>query len=212
MGRGFVFDALGALGAFGLAGFGPPGGRTRSGVGASSASIVDSGLDIGPLSSFPRIPEYPGMHTRPDPVVSILVGLMAVIAVACSALASPSPSARPSPSPLPSPDPAAPVVVTFEAANGKTWKQRLTQPDDIAIAWQHARGETAPTIPNGKIVRTGPDVNVGWSWHLDPDDFEWADVTPEVCDGLPDYVEDRSLTSDRYCSWHAIVVSVEPLS
>lgn len=52
-------------------------------------------------------------------------------------------------------------------------------PDDLAIAWQHARGETAPTILNGRIVRTGPDVNVGWSWHLDSDDFELAEVTPE---------------------------------
>lgn len=145
------------------------------------------------------------MRTRPDPIVSILTGLMALVVVACSALASPSAS----PMPVPSPDPSAPVVVTFQAANGKTWKQRLTQPDDIAIAWKHARGETVPAVPNGKIVRTGPDVNVGWSWHLDPDDFEWAEATIEVCDGLPDYVEDRSITSDRYCSWHAIVVSVE---
>lgn len=109
---------------------------------------------------------------RSDPVASVLVGLIAILVLDRSAGVALSPTPSPSPTAIPSPDPAAPVVDTFEAANGKTWKRRLTQPDDIAIALKHARGEEAPTIPNGKIVRTGPDVNVGWSWHRDPDDSE----------------------------------------
>ncbi len=142
---------------------------------------------------------------------------VAIIVAACGGDAGPTPTppSSPKPTPIVSPTPgpeAKPVVVTFKAANGKTWKQRLIHADDIAIAWKHARGEEAPTIPNGKIVRTGPDVNVGWSWHLDPDDFDWADMSIELCDGLPDYVEDMTLTSDRYCSWHAEVVSVEEIA
>ena len=36
-------------------------------------------------------------------------------------------------------------------------------------------------------------------------------MTAEVCDGLPAYVEDHTITSDRFCPWGARVVSVEPL-
>jgi hypothetical protein len=166
------------------------------------------------------------MTRSPRLTFLVTTALAASIVAACGAgAASPSPTPKPPPTAAPTPTlaptpgvtpaPSAPadgpVVVTFRAANGKTWKQRLTQPDDIAIAWKHLAGEEAPTIPNGRIVRTGPDVNVGWSWHLDPNDFEWADMTVEVCDGLPDYVEDGTLTSDRYCSWEAKVVAVELL-
>ena len=71
-------------------------------------------------------------------------------------------------------------------------------------------GEEAPTIPNGRIVYGDPGVNDGYSWHLDPNDFEWADVTVEVCDGRPSDVEDRVITSDRYCTWAGKVIAVDP--
>ena len=69
--------------------------------------------------------------------------------------------------------------------------------------------EEVPGIPNGLIVReTG--VNEGWSWSLDPNDFEFADLTIEVCDGLPSDVESGDLTSDRYCPWSAVIVGLVP--
>jgi hypothetical protein len=52
-------------------------------------------------------------------------------------------------------------------------------------------------------------VNTGYSWHIDPATFEWAELTMEVCDGRPSYVEDGTLTSDIFCPWSAEVVSVE---
>ncbi len=101
----------------------------------------------------------------------------------------------------------APVIVTFEVNEGDRFKVLLTEPEDIAIALRLASGEDAPDIPNGRVVReTG--VNEGWSWSLDPEDFEFADVTIEVCDGLPQDVEDGIVTSDRYCPWSARVVEV----
>ncbi len=101
----------------------------------------------------------------------------------------------------------APVIVTFEVNEGDRFKVLLTDPADIAIALRLANGEDGPDIPNGRVVReTG--VNEGWSWSLDPADFEFADVTIEICDGLPQDVEDGVVTSDRYCPWSARVVEV----
>ena len=33
-------------------------------------------------------------------------------------------------------------------------------------------------------------------------------MTTEVCDGLPSYVEDGSLTGDYFCPWSAEIVDV----
>lgn len=85
----------------------------------------------------------------------------------------------------------------------------LTDPADISIARQLLAGEEAPRIPNGLIVRGGDGgVNPGYSWHIDPSSLEFADFTTEVCDGLPSYVEDGSLTGDYFCPWSAEVVAI----
>jgi hypothetical protein len=105
--------------------------------------------------------------------------------------------------------PDAPVIVTFEVNEGDRFRVLLTERDDIDIAHRLLAGEDGPDIPNGRIVHeTG--VNQGWSWSLDPADFEFADVTIEVCDGVPADVESGDLTSERYCPWSARVVAVEP--
>ncbi len=65
------------------------------------------------------------------------------------------------------------------------------------------------SIPNGVVVRDDPGVNAPWSWHIDPATLEFADNTIEVCDGLPSYVEDEIVTSDRYCPWSAKIVSID---
>jgi hypothetical protein len=53
-------------------------------------------------------------------------------------------------------------------------------------------------------------VNVGYSWHIDPDTLEFAEFTVELCDGRPSYVEDGSLTGERFCPWSAEVLAIEP--
>lgn len=113
------------------------------------------------------------------------------------------------------PDAAPPapagIVVTFEVNDGERFRVLLTDPADQQIANRLLAGDEGPDIPNGRIVRqTG--VNVGWSWSLDPADFEFADLTTEVCDGEPSDVESGALTSDRYCPWSARVVEIEPAS
>jgi hypothetical protein len=107
-------------------------------------------------------------------------------------------------------DPAADdKVVEFTVAGGETFKVLLTDPDDIKIAEQLVAGDDVPSIPNGRIVReTG--VNEGYTWSLDPADFEFAEVTIEVCDGTPTDVEQGLVTSDRYCPWSALISDIGP--
>jgi hypothetical protein len=102
------------------------------------------------------------------------------------------------------------VVVTFQVI-AEQYRILLTDPADIAIAQRLLAGDdTAPRIPNGLIVRDDTSVNEGWSWSIDPDSLEFADMTTEVCDGLPSYVEDGSLTGDYYCPWSAEVIAIAP--
>lgn len=129
-----------------------------------------------------------------------LAGLAAVVMAACgSGGASPSPS------------PAAAVVVTFEVAGGEQFRVLLTDPADIDIADRLAAGDgDAPSIPNGLVLRGETGVNEGFTWSIDPNDFEFADVTIEVCDGIPSDVEQGLVTSERYCPWSAIVTAIQP--
>jgi hypothetical protein len=133
--------------------------------------------------------------------------------------AAPTPSeAAVSPSVAPSvPPSAAPsgggegVVVTFRVADAEEYRILLTDPEDIAVAERLLAGEEAPRIPNGVIVRGGDGgVNTGYSWHIDPDSVEFAEMTIELCDGLPSFVEDGSLSGERFCPWSAEVIEIEP--
>jgi hypothetical protein len=101
------------------------------------------------------------------------------------------------------------VVVTFRVADVEEYKIRLTEPADIEITRKLLAGEEAPRIPNGVVVRGDPDVNVGYTWHIDPESVEFADITMEVCDGLPSDVEKGIITSDRYCPWSAKVIAID---
>jgi hypothetical protein len=101
-----------------------------------------------------------------------------------------------------------PIVVTFEVVDER-YKVLLTDPADIDSARRLLAGEDVPSIPNGRVVReTG--VNEGYSWSIDPTDIEFAEVTIEVCDGLPSDVEMGVVSGDRYCPRSAVVVGVEP--
>ncbi len=104
---------------------------------------------------------------------------------------------------------SGPTVATFEVAGQQTYRVELATPELIQHAKELMAGSEEGRIPVGTIVREDPSVNEPWSWHIDPATLEFADATTEVCDGLPAYVEDRTLTSDVYCPWSAVVVGLE---
>lgn len=105
--------------------------------------------------------------------------------------------------------PSGPTVATFEVAGQGTYKIELATPELIQHAKELLAGSEVARIPNGKVVRDDPGVNAPWSWHIDPATLEFADVTTEVCDGLPEYVEDGTVTSDYYCPWSAEIIKLE---
>jgi hypothetical protein len=148
--------------------------------------------------------------------------LVAITAAACStelapslsapASASPSPTAPASAPPSGADSGSGPVIATFQTAGDEQFRILLTDPQDIRIARRVLEGRVDPIqFPNGLIVR-GDDggVNVGYSWHIDPDSVQFAEFTTEVCDGRPSYVEDGTHPSDRFCPWSAVVVAIEP--
>ncbi len=100
------------------------------------------------------------------------------------------------------------AIVTFQVVD-ETYKVELTNPADIATAEQLLAGELDPKIPLGTVVRGDAGPNAPWTWHIDPATFQWADFTTEVCDGLPSYVEDATVTSPDYCPWSAKVIAVD---
>jgi hypothetical protein len=104
----------------------------------------------------------------------------------------------------------APTVVTFEVAGyaDETYKIELATPELIDHVQQIMAGDEVALIPNGLVVRDDPSVNAPWSWHIDPASLQFADVTTEVCDGLPSYVEDGTVTSPYFCPWVTKVIDL----
>ena len=139
----------------------------------------------------------------------------ALALAACASAVAPSPDAgepggAPESSPPASSTPNG-VVVIMRTAGDEEYRILLTDAAEIATAEALAAGNHDPMIPLGTIVRTDDGgVNTGYSWHIDPASFEWAEMTMELCDGQPSYVEDGTLSGDTFCPWSARVVSVEP--
>jgi len=106
----------------------------------------------------------------------------------------------------------APAVVTFEVAGQGEYRIELITDEQVEHVKELLAGGEEGRIPVGTVVR-GDDggVNAPWTWHIDPETLEFADATIEVCDGLPEYVEDGTVTSDTYCPWSAKVVDLQPL-
>lgn len=106
--------------------------------------------------------------------------------------------------------PSGPTVATVQVAGEETYKIELATPELIQHAKDLMNGVTEEgRIPNGVVVRDDPGVNAPWSWHIDPATLEFADATIEVCDGLPSFVEDGTVTSDYYCPWLTEIIAIE---
>lgn len=103
-------------------------------------------------------------------------------------------------------------VATIKVANSEVYHVRLTKQADVDHAYQLMSGQSkTDRIPVGKVVYGNPDVNVGYSWQIDPATFHWADATIELCDGLPSYVENHQVDGGSFCPWQTKVIDVKPI-
>ena len=105
------------------------------------------------------------------------------------------------------------IVATFDVV-GERFRVWVTNPQTIQQIRDLQAGRSTANIPIGRIHR-GPgagDHNAPWSWHLDPEDIGMADMTIEVCDARPSYVEENVDefvdTVLRYCPWSAVLVGI----
>ncbi|MFD7080016.1 hypothetical protein [Streptomyces sp. NPDC059918] len=105
--------------------------------------------------------------------------------------------------------PRSSVVATFQVMD-ESYRVELQRPRDIERARRILAGQEPQSIPNGLVRRGDAGVNSGWSWHIDPGHFEWADMTTEACDGIPSDVERPTWRVATFCPWSAKLISLEP--
>lgn len=134
-------------------------------------------------------------------VAAILLGLFAC---------GDDPDSGPAP---PCSDRTGGALITFEVVD-----EALTvwSTDDAFIEEAlRVEGDSAAEtrIPVFTDLEPGPLCDPDYSWHPAPAAMFWADVTVEVCDGRPSFVEsdpDYWLEEvDQYCPWTARVVAVD---
>lgn len=100
-------------------------------------------------------------------------------------------------------------VLAMFSVRGEIFRVWITNPASIQQVMDLRDGRSQATIPNGPLL-TGPGQashNAPWSWHLDPEQTQFAESTIEVCDGQPSAVEaDLDYWMEnvrRYCPWSA---------
>jgi hypothetical protein len=106
------------------------------------------------------------------------------------------------------------VLATFDVV-GEQFRVWVTNPTTIEQLFALQAGTSTASIPTG-VIHTGAgtgDHNAPWNWHLDPEQIEMAEITIEVCDARPSYVEanltDFIETVGQYCPWMAKLVGLE---
>ena len=105
------------------------------------------------------------------------------------------------------------ALATF-AVQQQRFRVWVTNPESIQQLKDLRAGTSHATIPTGRI-RAGPGKgghNKPWRWHLDPRDVRLSEMTTEVCDGTPSYVNAHLGyflgTVKRYCPWGAKLVAL----
>jgi hypothetical protein len=104
------------------------------------------------------------------------------------------------------------ILVTFDVV-GEQYSIFITNNQTIEDVFAVKRGESQATIPNGLLVEGAVFYNEPWSWHIDSEDIQMAEMTIELYDGLPSFVESDLEywleTVHRYAPWSATIETIE---
>ncbi len=106
------------------------------------------------------------------------------------------------------------VLATFDVGDER-FRVWVTSTATIAQLYALWEGRSLAGIPIGPVRRASGKAghNAPWSWHLDPEETSMAEVTIELCDGLPSYVEEHLEewieAAGSYCPWGATLAALE---
>ncbi len=104
------------------------------------------------------------------------------------------------------------ILVTFDVAD-EQYSIFVTNNETIEEVFAVQRGESQANIPNGLIVEGTVFYNQPWSWHIDSEDIHMAEMTIELYDSLPSFVESELdywlETVHRYAPWSATIKAIE---
>lgn len=110
--------------------------------------------------------------------------------------------------------PAQPIATFVVQVGSDSFAVRVTEQADYDRLLARMQSGT-PGVINGRVAAGNGGFNRPWSWHLVPASIEVPDLSVELCDGTPSYVEahldEWMRTVKNYCPWGARVVAVKPL-
>lgn len=85
--------------------------------------------------------------------------------------------------------------------------------EDVAAAADSLLSTGAEMNIIGPLRPGDGGFNAPYSWHLDPDSISFVDLTIEVCDGKPSFVEEDldywMNTVETYCPWGINIIGRE---
>jgi hypothetical protein len=152
--------------------------------------------------SSARAGKAPSLRVRRLPGPILLAMLIAVLSTSGSAAQSATGTE------------SKPVIVTFETADGSTFRAVLAEPADIAAAHEALAGDGNAGIPSGALAYGDGGINAPHDWHMEATML--AEVTIELCDGTAAMVDEDVTywveTVGQFCPWSATVIAVEPLA
>ena len=107
------------------------------------------------------------------------------------------------------PLPSAGVYATFRVINDVFYAS-ITNPTGIDQAVALWRGQSQAKIPVGQLECGNGTYNCGWSWRMNPAGITFAEITIEVCDATPSYVQGNcsSFPNGQYCPWSAELIAL----
>jgi hypothetical protein len=84
-----------------------------------------------------------------------------------------------------------------------------TSPETIRLATENFQGKNN-RHPAGRISLSNGGFNSPYSWHFMPDTIQMVEVSIELCDGKPSYVNSHlnDYLASGYCPWSGKVIKV----
>jgi hypothetical protein len=102
------------------------------------------------------------------------------------------------------------VLATFDV-DGERYSIFITNPQTIDQVIALSQGQSDAKIPNGLVVKGKVSYNLPWHWHIDSEHIYMAEMTIEINDGRPSYVEANldSWAGRYFGPWGARLVFVK---